>query len=132
MTGHIHQEVLLDAPPHRVFKAYMDSAEHTAFTGGPAEIGAGDGDAFSCHSGQISGRNIEIGRDALIVQAWRVANWEPGQYSLVRMELKPEGDGTRLVLDHAGVPTDAKEHIDGGWHTMYWEPMKKHLAGRAR
>jgi activator of HSP90 ATPase len=131
MTAHIHQEVVLDATPHRIFQAYMDSAQHAAFTGRPADMGTGAGDAFSCHDGQISGRNIEIGQDALIVQAWRVASWEPGQYSLVHMELKPEGSGTRVVLDHAGVPAEAKEHIEGGWGMMYWEPLKKHLTEKA-
>ncbi len=134
MTDHIHQEIVFDAAPHRVFEAYMESDQHAAFTGRPADIGTGDGDAFTCHDGQISGRNIQIGKDALIVQAWRVAGWKPGQFSLVHMELKPEGsDGkaTRLVLDHSGVPTEAKDHIEAGWGMMYWEPMKKHFGGGA-
>jgi uncharacterized protein YndB with AHSA1/START domain len=134
MTAHIHQEVVFDAAPHQVFEAYMDSAQHAAFTGRPATMGRGAGEAFSCHAGQISGRNIEIDEDALIVQAWRVAAWDPGQYSLVRMELKPEGpagERTRIVLDHAGVPAEAKEHIESGWGMMYWEPLEKHLGGKA-
>jgi len=129
MTAHIHQEIVLDAPPHRVFEAYMDSAQHAAFTGRPADIGREGGDAFSCHDGQISGRNIDIEADARIVQAWRVAGWDPGQYSLVTLALRGEGTGTRVILDHAGVPAEAKDHIEGGWGMMYWEPLKKHLAG---
>jgi uncharacterized protein YndB with AHSA1/START domain len=131
MTSHIHQEITFDAPPARVFAAYMNSAEHAAFTGRPADIGRASGEPFTCHAGQISGRNVDIEEGTLIVQAWRVGGWDAGFYSLVTLALKPEGDGTRLVLDHAGVPDEAKEHIASGWHQMYWEPLRNHLAAKA-
>ena len=34
------------------------------------------------------------------------------------------GDETKVILDHSGFPDDAAEHLDGGWHKMYWEPLK--------
>ena len=58
-----------------------------------------------------------------------MAFWPEGVYSMVRMELGPDGDGTRLVLDHDAVPDDLSDHIDGGWHHMYWGPLRAHVEG---
>lgn len=41
-----------------------------------------------------------------------------------------EGD-TPLVMDHYGVPDDFEEHIAGGWHAQYWDPMRKFLAANS-
>lgn len=35
--------------------------------------------------------------------------------STVTYELEPDGDGTRLVLTHVGVPPEDLERVDGGW-----------------
>ncbi|MEM9193574.1 MAG: SRPBCC family protein [Myxococcota bacterium] len=128
MAEPIHHEIVFPVSRERVYQALLDEAQHAEFTGGPAEISPDAGGAFSCHGGQIVGRNIELVPNERIVQAWRVANWPPGVYSVVSFRFETEGEDTRLVLDHHGVPADAREHIDGGWHQRYWEPMKKFLA----
>jgi hypothetical protein len=71
--------------------------------------------------------------DTLLVQAWRVAVWSDGLYSIVKFELQPQGSQTRLVLDHVGFPEEMRAHLngeeaEGGWHRRYWEPLKKYLA----
>ena len=75
----------------------------------------------------ISGRNIELKPNARIVQAWRAGNWPEGVYSVVRFELTGEGAATTLTLDQSGFPEEQREHLDGGWRKMYWEPLQKHL-----
>jgi activator of HSP90 ATPase len=122
----IHQEISFNASPDAVYRALSDSAEHTAFTGEPAQIGA-DGEKWSAYGGKISGRNVELVPGKRIVQAWRAGNWGEGVYSLARFELSSDGKGTKLVFDQSGVPEDARVHIDGGWHKMYWEKLAKHL-----
>ena len=86
------------------------------------------GGAFSCFNGMITGRNVELIPNQRIVQAWRAGNWPEGVYSIVRFELNARGSNTKLTLDHAAFPDGAAEHLDGGWHKMYWEPLKKYLA----
>jgi hypothetical protein len=54
----IHQEVTFAAPPARLYKALMTSADHAKFTGAPAEISEEVGGAWSAYGGKISGRNI--------------------------------------------------------------------------
>ncbi|HEY8077208.1 MAG TPA: SRPBCC family protein [Labilithrix sp.] len=125
----IHQEIRLPARPSRIYDAYMDAKEHATFTaGGAVTIDPAPGGAFSTHGGVISGRTIELVPNQRIVQAWRVGNWPEGVYSIVRIELVADGDGTKLVLDHAGFPEDQGKHLDQGWHARYWEPLRKHLA----
>jgi activator of HSP90 ATPase len=128
MSAAIHQEVSFKATPKRVYDALMTSKEHSAFTGGAAKISRDAGGEFSCHDGQVTGRNVELVPGQRIVQAWRLAAWEEGLYSLVRFELQPKGGETRLVLDHVGVPEPFREGTASGWETRYWGPLKKHLA----
>ena len=123
----IHQEVTVAAPPAKVYRALVDSAQHAKFTGAPAEIGTRAGDAWSAYGGKISGLQIELVDGARIVQTWRAGNWPEGVHSLVRFELKADGGGTKIVLEHDALADDQLAHIDGGWGKMYWEPLRKHL-----
>ncbi len=129
MSSAIHQEIVIDAPVERVYAALTNAEQFSAFTGGaPAEIAAEDGSAFSCFGGKVAGRNIELVPNRRLVQAWRVGDWDAGAYTLVRFELSPEGAGTKVTFDQAGVPEAQKSHLEGGWHAMYWDPLKTYLA----
>ena len=129
MSAHIHQEVVFKAIPKRLYDALTDAKQFSKATGGaPTEISSEVGGAFSCFGGMIVGRNLELLQNRRIVQAWRVGNWEPGVYSIIKFELKEQGDGTRLVFDHTGFPEDNRDHLDAGWGSNYWEPLKKYLA----
>jgi activator of HSP90 ATPase len=129
MSKPIHQEIEFKANPQRVYEALLDAKQFSQLSGGaPAEIDAKAGGAFSCFGGMITGRNVELKDGQRIVQAWRAGNWPDGTYSIVRFELAAHGAGSKLTFEHAGFPESMREHLDGGWHKMYWEPLKKHLA----
>ena len=128
MAKSIHQEVLFKAAPESIYEALMNDEQHSSFTGGPATISRDEGGSFLCHGGQVAGRNIELVKNRRIVQAWRIADWGDGVYSVVRLQLEPQGAETRLILDHDGVPDEKAEAIEAGWHARYWEPLKKHLS----
>jgi activator of Hsp90 ATPase-like protein len=63
--------------------------------------------------GVIVGRNVELLPNERIAQAWRPAHWDPGVYSIVRFELKPQGSGTKVVLDHTGFLQGDYDHLEG-------------------
>lgn len=129
MAKNIHQEIVFNASPQDIYEAYMNAKQHSEYTAATAEINREAGGAFSCHGGRITGRFIELIPHQRIVQAWRVNDdWEDGVYSIVKIELKSEGDKTRPILDHAGVPEGKHDHIDTGWHKRYWEPLQQYLA----
>ena len=129
MSAPIHQEVDFKASPQRVYEALTDAKHFSAFSGGlPAEIQAESGGVYKCFGGQITGRMTELVPNQRIVQTWHVAMWPDGVDSKVRIELKAQGGGTRLFLDHSEFPEEGREHLDAGWPRMYWEPLRKHLA----
>jgi len=123
----IRQQITLPASADKVYAALLSDAEFSAFTGAPAHIAAQEGGEFSCFGGQIVGRSVELLPDQRIVQAWRVAAWDAGVYSIVRFDLQTTGGETDLSLPHSGFPEDFRQHLEGGWHKMYWEPLARHL-----
>lgn len=124
----IHQEIKLPGSPAKIYEALTTSEVFSEFTGAPADIGPDEGGAFSCFGGQITGRNLELQKDKMIVQAWRVGVWPDGVYSIVRFTLDEADDRTKLTLDHAGFPDDAAEHLESGWHKMYWDPLEAYFS----
>ena len=121
----IHQEIELAASPDRVYEALLDAKQFAALTGGlPTEIAREAGGAFSCFGGHIVGRNVELLAKRRIVQAWRVAGWPEGLYSIARFELTPRQGGTRLIFDHTGFPPDLREHLAEGWEDHYWKGLR--------
>jgi len=129
MAHRIHQEIVFDATPGRIYGMLTDSTQFSRMCGGaPTEIDAISGGPFSCFGGMILGRNVECVPGERLVQAWRVKSWTPGTFSIARFELRPEGTKTRVVLDHTGFPEEQGEHLDQGWHANYWEPMRKSLS----
>jgi activator of HSP90 ATPase len=136
----IHQELTFKATRKRVFEALtnpqqfqkvesfsaaMNSVDVNAK---PVVLSAEPGSAFSLFGEYIVGRQIELVQDRRIVQAWRVASWDPGIYSIARFELLQQGMDTKLMFDHTGFPTGTGEHLAAGWKANYWEPLSKFLS----
>jgi len=125
----LHQEIDYKAAPQRIYEALLSSKDFSAFSGAAAEIEPKVGGAFSMFGGLVVGRNVELVPNQRIVQAWRLAQEFPeGTYSLVKIELKPKDSGTKLILDHTGFPEGHFDHLDTGWYSHYWEPLRKFLA----
>ena len=123
----LHQEIELKASPQRICEMLLDSKQFTEFTGMPANIDPAAGGVFTMFGGMIAGRNVELVSNQRIVQAWRPTHWDPGVYSIVKFELKPQGSGTMLILDHWGFPEGDYDSLFSGWNSHYWEPLKKYL-----
>ncbi len=128
MSTVINQSKKFDASVERVYKTIADSAEHSAFTGAPAKLSNEPGDAFTTHGGAIEGRILEIVPNERIVQAWRVATWPQGVYSIVCYTFTGDSNSAEITLNHSGLPEEELGHIAQGWHNMYWEPMTKYFA----
>lgn len=135
----IHQEVAFNAKPERIYNALIDAASFQKveslsdamrsldIAGHPAKISRDPGGLFSLFGDYIVGRQIELIANQRIVQAWRVASWDPGIYSIARFELAPLDPGTKLTFDHTGFPRGTAENLASGWHAHYWDPLRKFL-----
>lgn len=128
MSTVVTQTIKLDAGVERVYRAISDSTEHSAFTGAPALLSSDPGGSFTTHGGAIEGRVLDLKQNERIVQAWRVADWPQGVYSIVRYEFTGDKNRAEIALTHSGLPEDAAEHIADGWHKMYWTPLREHLS----
>jgi activator of HSP90 ATPase len=124
----LHEDIDINFGPQRIYEVLLDAKQFATFTGRPAEIEPQPGGAFSLFGGQIVGRNIELVSAQRIVQAWRPTHWDAGIYSIAKFQLKPQGSGTIVVLDHKGFPEGDFDHLESGWHAHHWEPLKKYLA----
>jgi activator of HSP90 ATPase len=133
----IHQEASFKASRKRVYEALTDTKQFdkviklggasTALGSEPTKISSEGGGVFILFGGHIIGRQIELVPNERIVQAWRVVDWEPGVYSIAKFELREQGSGTKIVLDHMGFPKGLGEHLAAGWRSHYWEPLEKFL-----
>lgn len=130
----IHQEAVIKASATQVYACLTNGELFAAATGMPARMSAQAGEPFSLFGGRVEGRQVELVPGERIVQAWRFGSahpdeWEPGVYSIVRFALRPEGDATRLVIDHDAIPAQWEEHIEGGYPLFYEGPLVKYFGG---
>lgn len=124
----INQTIEFEASPHEIYELLMDSEKHAKFSGAPAEITREIGMQFKCYDGWIEAENIELVPDKKIVQKWRGKDWKEGHFSKVTFLLEEnENSGCRLDFTQTDVPDEVFEHIDKGWHVMYWDKMKNYL-----
>lgn len=131
MSKTIVQEVVFkNTSAAALYELYMDGEKHSIATGAPADISPTEGTNYSAHSGYITGKNLQLITNRLIVQSWRAMSWSADDIdSTFIIYLEPQGADTLLHAIHANLPDSAAESIDAGWHKMYWEPWRLYLAG---
>jgi activator of HSP90 ATPase len=131
MTYDFKLSCTLPATPEAVYDAWLDSAAHSAMTGGAAEIANRVGGAYSAWDGYITGRTLELIPGKLIVQSWRTSQFgDRDPDSTITVELGQTKAGTRLTLTHRGVPDGQTSYENGGWQDNYFSPMKAYFAGK--
>lgn len=122
----IEQEITINASPSEVYDVLLNSEKFQTMTGGrETSISKEVGGPVSLFGGAIQARNVEIVPDQRIVQAWRAADWPEGLYSIVNFELNKDGKNTKLHFRQSGHPDEATQHLEAGWHQMYWNPMNE-------
>lgn len=90
MADSFEISIILPAEPARIYRAWLDSAEHSAFTGSPAEIDPQVGGKFNAWDRYIQGTNLELeppggsfrpgaplsSRSKVRIHAWK-SGWRP-------------------------------------------------------
>jgi activator of HSP90 ATPase len=131
MTYDFKLACTLPAAPEAVYDAWLDSAAHTAMTGGAAKISKRVGGAYSAWDGYITGKTLELIPGKRIVQSWRTSKFTASDPdSTITVELEQTKAGTRLTLIHRGVPDGQTSYENGGWQDNYFTPMKAYFAGK--
>lgn len=138
----VQVDVLIAAPPERVFQAMTDPKQLVRWWGQPgmyhvtsmrADLRVGgkwrsegvgaDGKMF-----YVEGEYREVDPPHLFVYTWR-SSYSQGPETLVRVEILSEANGTRVRVHHSGFGSDvegAKSHGNGwvrvlGWMQAYVE-----------
>ncbi|HEV2520028.1 MAG TPA: SRPBCC domain-containing protein [Thermoplasmata archaeon] len=125
MCNPVHHEIDLRAKPSDVYEAFLDSRRHARISGFPARMSSVVGKRFTAGGDYIVGYNLDLVPGKRIVQAWRATDWPKGCYSILSIGLAAKGKGTRLTLDHVGIPESHRAGIDTGWMQHYLNPMAK-------
>ncbi len=129
MTKAIQHAVRFEASPKQLFEMYMDSRKHSEATGGRARIERKVGGKFSTWNGALSGRNLKIVPNKMIVQAWRSVHFKLSDPdSILILQFRKAGAGCIVEMVHANVPVQDHQGVRGGWPKYYWRPWKKYLA----
>jgi activator of HSP90 ATPase len=137
----IHQELLFNASPQRVYGALTNGNSFDAVTrlsdgdallkatgAKPTTINSEVGGTFTLFGGYVTGRNLEMLPDERLVQAWRAGSWKPGAFSIAAFSFLQDGTKTKLLFDHRGFPDGEGASLAQGWHAHYWGPLTTFLA----
>ncbi len=128
-TESIQVSGVVRAPPDRIYEAWLDSAEHSAMTGGRATIDANVGGRFTAWDGYIEGATLELEPGRRILQRWRTSEFPPGAAdSLVEIRLEPLEEGTRIIFLHSEIPEGQRTKYEQGWREHYLDPMDRYFA----
>ncbi|MGP8217500.1 MAG: SRPBCC domain-containing protein [Bacteroidia bacterium] len=113
-----------------LYSMYLDSKHHAAITGGmPAKISAKEGAKFSAHGGYITGKNLQLIKNRLIVQSWRGSDWVKSDTdSTFILLFEQNGKDAVINMTHANIPDKHADDIKQGWIDYYWKPWKEYLA----
>jgi activator of HSP90 ATPase len=116
--------------PARVYRAWLNSKEHAAFTGSKAVASAKRLATFSAWDGYIRGKNIELNPPRRIVQSWRASDFPPdaedSRLEITFVEVKGK---TLVTIRHTGIPTGMGRSYKQGWKEFYFTPMKQYFEG---
>ncbi len=120
---------ILPATPDAVYAAWLDSAQHSAMTGGAAMITPKVGESFSAWDGYIFGTNEALEEGKRIVQTWRTIEFtEEEPDSHLEIELEAHEKGSLLTLHHSNLPPHGTQY-EQGWIDNYFEPMTRFFQG---
>jgi uncharacterized protein YndB with AHSA1/START domain len=122
---------IIPATRERIFTAWMNSDQHSAFTGDVAVIDPVVGGRHSSLAGHVSGTTMTLEPFRRIVQTWRSRDFpKSSPDSLLEITLEETVGGTLLTLLHSEIPTGLSDRCREAWLLQYLEPLKRFFTGR--
>lgn len=126
MNKVIEQTILFEnATPATLFDIFTNPAKHSAVLGGASvTISRKVGDRFSCMDGLLTGKNLVVIPDRMIVQSWRGNVWkDEDPDSILSLTFTAVKKGAQIYMVHANTPHQFTER----WEQVYWAPMRAYL-----
>ncbi len=129
MPESIELSIALPASAKRIYDAWLDSAEHGAFTETECVIDPRVGGKFMAGDGYITGVTRVMEPYERIVQSWRTTDFLPdAPDSQLEVLLEEVDGGTKITLVHTNVPDGQGESYKQGWVEYYFDPMRGYFS----
>lgn len=111
-----------------LYELYLNQEKHSDVTNAVAKIEAKENTEFSAYDEYITGKNLQLIPNVLIVQSWRASDWEDDDIdSTFIIQFEQQGKDVLMNITHANVPDIHAASLDKGWHEHYWDLWKAHL-----
>jgi uncharacterized protein YndB with AHSA1/START domain len=128
MLESLEISTILPSNSKEAYLAWLDSREHSEFTGKDAFIEPRVGGKFKACSEYIEGEILELDPFNRIVLSWRTAEF-PKEHEDSKLEVlfKDTKEGLEMTLIQTEIPDGQAKQYEEGWHKYYFEPMKKYF-----
>ena len=127
-TDSIRVSAIVPASPERVYRAWLDSREHSGITRSTATVEAWVGGRHSAWGGSIRGTTLELQPNRRIVQSWYASDFPPGsEDSRLEVLFEPAEGGTLVTINHTGLPLGRGHRYEEGWKDFYLDRMKEYF-----
>jgi activator of HSP90 ATPase len=128
MTDTIKVSTVFPVNAKRLYEAWLDSKEHTDFTGSKATINPSIGGAYTAWDKYISGKTLVLQPYSRIVQSWRTTEFHDSYPdSTVEVFFEKSDNGTKLTIVHSNIPNGDGKKYEDGWKEFYIKPMKEYF-----
>src|SRR5207245_9354440 len=109
--------------PEVVYRAFLSSKGHTQFTDYEAKCSSRVGGRLTAWSKYISGKDIKLVKDKVIVQEWETSEWPEGyEPSILKIFLKKKGGGSLRSMIQSRVLASQVDQYDKAWSEHFLEP----------
>ena len=124
MAESIKISIDLPVSPERAYRAWLDSYEHSQFTGSAARIDATAGGKYTALDGAVAGQTMVMTPFSHIVQTWHSADFPSGSTpSQIDIKLEATCLGSQLTLNQTGIPDGHSRQVMDVWENQYFRPM---------
>ena len=128
MSESITVSSIFNANRQKIYHAWLNSKEHTAFTGSEAVTSSRKGGKFTAWDGYISGKNLELTPNERILQSWRTTEFgSDDPDSLLEILLDEKNGKTTVTIHHTNIPEGQGKGYKKGWIDFYFKPMKEYF-----
>jgi len=128
MSESIKVSEIFPASAKKLYTSWLDSKEHTAFTGSKTDISPQVGEHYHAGNGYINGSIISLQPYGRMVLSWRSKDFPDGvRDSKLEVLFEKSNNGTRVTLIHSDIPDGQAKMYEKGWKDHYFKPMKKYF-----
>ncbi len=129
MSDNIKLSVTLPTNASTVYKAWLNSKEHTAFSKNKTSIEKKVGSQYTAGDGYIKGEIKQMILSKKIVMTWRTTEFpEDVEDSLLEVNFEGSDNSTKVILVHTNLPEGDGKKYRKEWKDHYFIPMKEYFS----